>query len=133
MLDTISFFDLYLLFVLVPWVDAMAKLCFILSGIASMFLLPIYIITRDSNRESEVKAGDYCLKIFKRITAPVLILSLLFSAAPNREEIYFLVGGFVAVNIANNEEVQKLPANILGAVNSYLESFPQNNENKETK
>ena len=44
------------------------------------------------------------------------------TASPDRDEVMYLVGGYFVVN---NEEVQKLPTNVLGAANAFLENYKE--------
>lgn len=57
------------------------------------------------------------------ITALVLalIFSLIASAYPSRTDLAWIVGGAGAIHLAQSEEAQKLPDNVLRAMNSFLE------------
>lgn len=49
------------------------------------------------------------------------VFSLIASAYPSRTDLAWIVGGAGAIHLAQTEEAQKLPDNVLRAMNSFLE------------
>ena len=55
-------------------------------------------------------------------SAVVFFFGLVFSLAPDKDEIVFLTGGYYAFN---SEEVRDLPENFVGAINKFLEQYQE--------
>lgn len=63
------------------------------------------------------------LTIKRAVLFIVLPTILLTSAVPSKEEIAWIVGGGVTLNVAMSEEGRQIPDNVLSAANSFLESI----------
>lgn len=82
--------------------------CFIILTIITILIFDSYDLDR---RE------PWCFWL--KILIPAAILSMLIGAAiPNERQMYVIIGGYAATNI---EGINKLPANLVGAANAYLE------------
>jgi hypothetical protein len=58
-----------------------------------------------------------------RVAWIFLPIWLLAAAIPDTEDLKYIIGGAVAWNVAQTEEAQRLPENVLRAANSFLEKI----------
>lgn len=82
--------------------------------------LAVYLSNTDSEYQPEVKVQAATKTILKYNKWP-LIISLLFSILiPSKQDTYWIIGGYY---VTNSAEIQKLPDNVVGAVNGFLEEY----------
>ena len=110
--------NLYVYFVLLPRLNTFGVSVTVI--IIIMLCLSLFVLLMGYlNNELPEEVWPHIKRTIKFLTIS-LILGCILQLAPDKDEVKYLVGGYV---VANNEEVAKLPNNILGAVNSYLEEF----------
>jgi hypothetical protein len=95
--------------------------------ICAFLFIPFLISKGDTCLSDEVKGTID--KTYKRGFKIAVVLFVLSFLSPSQKEMLLLTGGWVAIN---NEEVQKLPENVLGAMNSYLETIQKEMKDVET-
>lgn len=72
---------------------------------------------------------EKCLIKYTLITGSVsLFFFILGSLIPTTSQMYLLVGGYLTTH---NEEMQKLPKNVLGAANAWLESIEKEQKKRD--
>lgn len=72
--------------------------------------------------DDESPVTKLCAKCMKGCLLVLPIATILHALTPTTKEAFMIIGGYALVN---NEEVQKLPANVLGAANGFLEEYIQ--------
>lgn len=112
-----SLTTLYILFVLFPGVLSLSLLVSIFSGI-STGVLGMGTIASAADGHEEV--STFFFKYFKMSIAIFIISSVLVAVIPNKSQMLILIGGYA---VTNNEQIQKLPDNVLKAANAYLEGL----------
>lgn len=108
--------ELWALFVLLPgaksFFEGMGAVLLIVLLVA-LFLMPPLL---EFDHEKIIKA----LKGNKKFLIVPALCLFMSAILPDEKQIAMIAGGYFATN---NEEVKKLPDNVLGAVNSYLEKI----------
>lgn len=88
------------------------------------FFLPVIVVTFISllvlMDSGGMESFDHKASIkWRNALIPVFIIFGLFATLiPNEKQIYMIAGGYAVTNV---EGINKLPANIVGAANAYLE------------
>lgn len=120
-----SLFTLYLFFILIPSIHSFLLFSLVVSGLSGVSLV---LTTIGKYTEPEHPEWGNLHKVCKSVFITSLLLTFITNATPNQKDMFLLTGGWVALN---NEEVQKLPTNVLGALNSYLEEVKKDIANEE--
>lgn len=93
------------------------------SGVACAALMLASIGVYDS----VMGASDGVKKLHKRLLkwsiVSVFVTGLIASAYPSPRDLQWIIGGAVTYHVIQNEEVQKLPENLLKATNTFLEGI----------
>ncbi len=106
-----SLFTIYLLTRLTAIADL--ALCLSIAAAAAILFCVLLIVIEDLKELTPW---------VKRLFITFCITSSIFVLLPSTKEAFMIIGGYALVN---NEEVQKLPANVLGAANGFLEEYIQ--------
>ena len=118
---------LWFLFAALPAIDAWS---FFLTSVTILLLFGFVVafIVGEVDDEDKVRV------ITSKIKKPLILmftLSVLSSLSPNEEQIKYIIGGYFALETASAvsemEEAKRLPDNVLGAVNSFLEEIKDEN------
>lgn len=111
-----SIFELYLFIALLPGLDQAAN--FLASACAAGFVVmasgAFIFMTDELGRATK----EFCLKSIKPLIIIMLVSGGVAVATPNERQLLLIVGGYAATN---SKEMAKLPENILGAANAYLQ------------
>ena len=105
--------SLFLLYLLVT----ITKLGTILSTITVAGLSVCFVLFIMACNTSRVKEWGASIKKWVIICTMTLVLSGIL---PNKSDVAYIVGGYY---VTNSPEVAQLPDNILGTVNTFLESY----------
>lgn len=112
-----EFFIVYLVTILSK-VAVLAGICLALALIAFVIASIIYgVIYGDGEDTTAVRTT------WKNIIKVIVVSAFLVVFIPGRNQIVWIAGGGLALMAVQNEEVQELPENIVKAVNSFLETF----------
>ena len=93
-------------------------------AISAAYCVAYSISLMDDEEIPSAIKGAYT-KLAKVIIFVCLPIYLLF---PDKEDIAYIFGGTALISIAQTEEAQKLPDNILEAVNVFLEGVADEDE-----
>lgn len=116
-----SMLSLYTLFILLPQLHSIAPLWCVLAIISGIAMAITLGINQDSSCDSETRAvGLFFYTKLKRVFLVSSIMFFVSLFSPSREDVYYLVGGYA---VTNSQEVVKLPENIVGAANAFLENY----------
>ena len=86
-----------------------------LIGAVSAILAPIVI---DLNG----KLSSFHEKTLKTTLVSFTVVLSINCFYPSKEDLAWIIGGSVAINVAQMEEAQELPQNLIDAANKFLES-----------
>lgn len=114
-----SIFILYLLFVLLPNLQETANVAAITSA---MLAIAICIIIRFGKIDNDMsdKTRAFLWHKARWSIGVFFVFGIVSMLAPNQEQIYTIAGAYA---VTNDKELQKLPDNLLGAANNYLETL----------
>lgn len=117
-------FELYLLTV-IPSFGGLLRVLGVVGVVASSLASIVYFMAKaeEFNEEKVKKLEDKYGGMLKKafITFPIIILlSALF---PSKQDMYFIGGGYIAIEATKVDGVDKLPANVVKALNTFLEGF----------
>lgn len=122
-----SMFMLYVLFVLVPGIGSFCGgLAFILSIVGATTLMAACA----AKSEDQDNLADTLFFISKVMAVALFISAILTNTLPTKNDMLLLVGASAATNI---EGIEKLPPNIIKAMNNYLESTVPTTDTTEGK
>lgn len=101
----------------------------------TLVLAFLYGITKFASAEAADKSDDEAVSIAVTSGTKVFILGVILSTGscfgsklmPSRSDIAIILAGSW---VTNNEEMQKLPDNVLGVVNKYLSGYLEEGEKK---
>lgn len=117
-----SLFTLYIISVL-PSVSGllvgMAAFACPVLVVVTIVLALIYSSSCSSDKEGHKKRLDKWVGSLKYSITGIILVSLLSCFIPSEKQLYMIAGGYVATN---TKDIDKLPVNIIGAVNAYLET-----------
>jgi len=71
--------------------------------------------------EEKTPLYDWLVLTYKKFITAFIVLTSLVVLIPDKKDFYFIIGGSVALSLSQNEEAQKLPNNVLKALNAFLE------------
>lgn len=93
-----------------------------------MAIFSLGVVSCNINQEDE-KARKWrsSLKKISFFAIPLIFLGVLI---PTQNQMYLIVGGYAATNV---EGINKLPANLVGAANAYLEKIAKEVEPEKEK
>ncbi len=109
-----SFIELYLFFVILPNISTLIGITFICCTIGIGTSLFISAVSSADSSEFAMKA----LGVAKKFGAAAIILGILSIPIPDETQIYKLAGVYI---VANTKDIKKLPDNLVGAANAWLE------------
>ena len=117
-----SVFTLYLLFSLLPSLDWAAGLVMAVSAVLFIAMCIAWVITHiecyDDEEKKQILANTRKgMKISFIVLCSFLTVRVL---VPNENAIYTIAGGYIATN---TKGMAKLPENLVGAANDYLEKL----------
>ena len=121
-----SIISLYGLFVLLPNFNCLVG--FIIWGCVLLCLI-LGFCSIGNFIDKEKDLLNISLKYLKRSVITLLVSALIFTVIPTEKQIYMIAGGYV---VTNNQELQKLPNNVLQAANKYLERLSKYSDEKTT-
>jgi hypothetical protein len=88
--------------------------------------------TRDFKEESNEKTKAFFIAHWKKFVVIPLVSTTLLLAYPTKDDLKWIVGGAIVWNsaegVANIKGVDKLPENLVGAANYFLESIYKEEE-----
>jgi hypothetical protein len=115
-----SIFKLWLVLTVLP---NLSTFLFVMTCISGLAIAPIIAVYFDKNtKENERQCSVKTFKIW-RIATPIIIMLTLM--APNKEQIMYIIGGYVTTNTAG---IEKLPPNLVNAANKFLEGYTKENK-----
>jgi len=79
---------------------------------------PMLFVFIDDEEEALITIKKIAKKLFYWVAIPSIMLIALY---PNKEDLILIVGGTALISVAQTEEAQKLPENVLKAANAFLE------------
>lgn len=83
----------------------------------------------ESKRERQV--GMYCLKLLKKIIPVSMLFVLMLAFIPNTKQMaVILVTPKIANAVSQNEEIKKLPDNLVNLANSWIKELKPKGEQK---
>ncbi len=82
--------------------------------------LIIYCSNTDKDYKPEVSAQESATRVIKHTKWPLILALVLLIAAPDRKDIYMILGGYY---VTNSEQIKQLPDNVLGAVNTFMHEY----------
>lgn len=93
-------------------------------------IIVFLIVWGEDGTEDATKVLEKSKKLWKKIRLfPIFIASLLFiTLYPDKEDLALIFGGTALVHVAQTEEAQKLPDNLLKAANAFLEGVYEEEE-----
>lgn len=106
---------LYVLLVLLPNLSTTSEVVFTLLAVACLIYPFIAIAVNEKmiSKKSAVKTIKIHVVLF-------LVSGAAYIITPSENQIYMITGGYIATNI---EGIDELPANLVGAANSFLENY----------
>jgi hypothetical protein len=117
-----SLLELWFYFVGIPGIGSTAKfLAFVFASLSVIGTIG-WCVSLDCHDDETVALRPKILGFTKLMAVLFTVVVLLANMLPNEKQVLYLAGGYAATN---SEEVRKLPNNILGAANTYLESLKQ--------
>lgn len=107
--------------------QAVAFLAGLVALICAISILRYVFIQLDEYRQvvkdekvAAVKKTSWPL--LKRTAILLTIVSILAPLVPNNRDLYVMIGGYY---VTNNDEIKKMPNNVLKAANNFLEEFAE--------
>ena len=107
----------------------------VLWGIGSVIYAAVKVITTAINVDEDSKENERGIakaidgvvsKIYKNFICPLgLVVFLAMALCPDKKDLIFIAGGAATYNLSQTEEAQKLPDNILKALNTFLEGISE--------
>lgn len=123
-----EFLLIYIYFVLQ---NLSSILLFGLIGLLVLFGATLVFCLDEPSHVCEDFYKSHTVPWFKRLiyilVIPGFILTIL---VPSKEDIAWIVGGGITLNIAQSEEARQLPDNVLNAANQFLESIKESEEDE---
>lgn len=97
-----------------------------------VFFISVLCIDDDypSDKSPVSSILDWLLSTYKKFFTAFIVLTSLVVLIPDKKDFYFIIGGSVALSLSQNEEAQKLPNNVLKALNAFLEETVEAEETK---
>jgi len=112
---------LYTMFILLPHIHDLHVLFGVMAGIAGVVaIIPLCISRFPESCSEEREVATFFYGKLRRVFQVTSVLFFISLFSPSKEDVYYLVGGYA---ITNSVEVAKLPENIVGAANDFLESY----------
>lgn len=78
---------------------------------------------RGSYEKSMAKIAGTLLSYKRFVLCTTLFVIVLNALVPSESKLKLIIGGAIAGSILTSDEAKKLPDNVLGAVNTFLEEF----------
>lgn len=119
-----EFFWIWLYFMFAKFTSIAIHGIWILALLLCFFTFLVTVDPNKTKEEMEQTVKDLSI-LFKRYVVCSIVLLLMWSAVPDKEELGWIVGGGVALKISQMEEAQKIPDSVLGAANRFLESIAE--------
>jgi len=105
----------------------------VIGGALSLFIAVFLLACSEEFFSGSMSEGDR--RIYKEMAKSIKLYVIFFacfsvinSAIPSKEEAAWIIGGSFAFDIAQTDEAQKLPDNVLRAVNNFLEDSVKEGE-----
>lgn len=117
-----SILTLYFLLTLLPNMDMAIDISIGILVVAAVVFAICYSVEFDD------KSKEPYLKFLKNMITALIYLIILGVFVPGKEQIVTMVGGYA---VTNDQEMKKLPDNILKAANTYLERMTVDPKKKE--
>lgn len=108
---------LYFIFVLVPGISSFMEAVFFLGA---FILLGSGALCRAFAEDRNEEAYATAFKWFKNTLKTIAFCMVISIFIPDNKQMLTLIGGYA---VTNNEQIQKLPDNVLKAANAYLEGL----------
>lgn len=90
----------------------------LIGGILVAMGIVVFIVSQDLDDDEGPKMRGMVWEKIKASFWVAIIAGFLSTATPTNNDLYVMMGGYYATN---NAEIKKLPDNIVGAVNKFLE------------
>lgn len=120
-----SLFTLYLITTILPNIDEMFTIAFVVSILIAGFVAIGCALTFIADDKPQNKV---CAKVLKKIMWVLIPLALINVFLPSSQQIYTIMGGSIVTNI---EGIEKLPPNLINAANDFLESVQRKEAKQE--
>ncbi len=123
---------LWLLIVVLPNTSVLSGFLAVIIGVIGLFAILFGLAwANDPSMVSEQeKAMRYWWTGTKTWLIVMPLLMFLSVITPSKEEVVYIVGGYAATNI---EDVEKLPANLVGAANKFLNDYTDDDKDKDSE
>lgn len=111
------------LYVVIENLVAGLKALVVVGVVAFLFMSFATLITSFDKHVSDIAKRDYerCKRWLKSVCLWFCVTSILVVFFPDREDVALIFGGAALVSVAQTEEAQKLPENVLKAANKFLD------------
>ena len=73
--------------------------------------------------DGEFAEGNPVTKYLPGLRKFAILALVVVALVPNRSEVYFIVGGGLALKAIQNEEVQALPENVIRGINGFFKEL----------
>lgn len=104
----------------------------VLAGVTIFALLAGILITAIVTEYGE-EADKIKELFFRRWVFYTLAVCLaLLVLTPSKKDVAWIIGGGVAYNVATTDEAKKLPDNVLGALNRFIESAEEHEADEDS-
>lgn len=125
-----SLFELWLITAIPSFASTVSVMCgigiFVVVAVIGVKALAADVSWGQEKKEKSESLSAFIKKAIPRGIAPMAIAIALMSLVPSERQIYTIIGGYVATNA---EGVSKLPDNLVGAANKFLEQYAADSGN----